>query len=707
MMNPLAKVDLSEYSPQDIINPYWNLNDERQLKVYISHQPKFTRDFLIADVIADSDDNDDNDDGATTISPTKRKKAPAVLLWDETLTPGTESLSRVLVLEKRCDDDVCRESTTGLNHTLAAEWFQTQKSSGGIVDDVASTSVILKAVSSVSQLFGFGDADGTEASEPVATTTVPVTPSVWSALVGNRTVYVHAVIIRSPKVTRTSVSLEERIATFTEKATKNEVILDTIKMVKHDAPRPQKPRRILYYDLVFLFNKYVLRSVPAHAPAPWDLAKTQSELFFEYQKMTLHKQMKVNYPYWKPELSILTVPLTTPHPIEYSGLLQTVRLGRSEAGHPSGYAYLPPTHVDEIGLTSEKYIPLNSTITALPLRLSFSSDLLSPQRWRLLQTFSQSLENQKSLGFDEEDIDDVRRLIADTNVTLLGITVIASVLHLLFEFLTFKSDVDFWKNNDDVTGLSIRSLFLDVICQFVILLYLIDKGSSLLVTGPAGVGIAIAMWKCQRGAGLALRRCKGKGGFLGLEIVATRLRKRDDGKDERGEKEKNMEALSIETDRLATTYIGSLLLPFILSYIVYALVREEHTGWYSYMVTTLSSVVYAVGFVLMTPQLFLNYKLQSVAHLPWKVLCYKFLNTFIDDLFAFIIRMPTMARISCFRDDVVFFIYLYQRWLYEVDESRPVEGGGAGKILKDEDKKQDNGASEGHDAKTDGKVKVY
>ena len=41
-----------------------------------------------------------------------------------------------------------------------------------------------------------------------------------------------------------------------------------------------------------------------------------------------------------------------------------------------------------------------------------------------------------------------------------------------------------------------------------------------------------------------------------------------------------------------------------------------------------------------------------------------------------IIRMPTMARISCFRDDVVFIIYLWQRYLYPVDTSRPVEGGG-------------------------------
>ena len=37
-------------------------------------------------------------------------------------------------------------------------------------------------------------------------------------------------------------------------------------------------------------------------------------------------------------------------------------------------------------------------------------------------------------------------------------------------------------------------------------------------------------------------------------------------------------------------------------------------------------------------------------------------NTFIDDVFAFIIVMPTAHRIACFRDDVVFVIYLYQRW---------------------------------------------
>ena len=48
------------------------------------------------------------------------------------------------------------------------------------------------------------------------------------------------------------------------------------------------------------------------------------------------------------------------------------------------------------------------------------------------------------------------------------------------------------------------------------------------------------------------------------------------------------------------------------------------------------------------------------------MMTYKALNTFIDDIFAFVIKMPTMYRLGCFRDDIVFFIFLYQKYIYKV-----------------------------------------
>ena len=102
---------------------------------------------------------------------------------------------------------------------------------------------------------------------------------------------------------------------------------------------------------------------------------------------------------------------------------------------------------------------------------------------------------------------------------------------------------------------------------------------------------------------------------------------------------------------------------------------------YSWVINSLVNGVYLFGFLFMMPQLFVNYKMKSVAHLPWRAFMYKAFNTFIDDIFAFIIVMPTAHRLACFRDDFVFIIFLYQRWLYPVDKTRVNEYG---QVFEDE-----------------------
>ena len=91
-------------------------------------------------------------------------------------------------------------------------------------------------------------------------------------------------------------------------------------------------------------------------------------------------------------------------------------------------------------------------------------------------------------------------------------------------------------------------------------------------------------------------------------------------------------------------YLFWLLVPLVVAGAIYSLLYVPHTSLYSWVVHSAANGVYAFGFVFMLPQLFINYKLKSVAHLNLRAFAYKAFNTFIDDLFAFIVHMPTTHR---------------------------------------------------------------
>jgi hypothetical protein len=133
-----------------------------------------------------------------------------------------------------------------------------------------------------------------------------------------------------------------------------------------------------------------------------------------------------------------------------------------------------------------------------------------------------------------------------------------------------------------------------------------------------------------------------------------------------------------EYDAVAFKYLYMVAVPLLLAYAIYSLTYDTHKSWYSFVITTLVGSVYAYGFLMMVPSLYINYRLKSVAHMPAKAMTYKFLNTFIDDLFAFTIKMPTLHRLATLRDDVIFFVYLYQSYKYKVDYTRVNEFGQGG-----------------------------
>merc|ERR1712029_6032 len=311
--------------------------------------------------------------------------------------------------------------------------------------------------------------------------------------------------------------------------------------------------------------------------------------------------------------------------------------------------YLPIMWIDELSQRLEDQVKVNATDTEATIDLIYRP--ISWGKMRIFLTFSNSLHSMKGLGFTDKDTDEVKGIFADTNMALLAVTFIVSTVHLLFDFLAFKNDISFWSGRTDMTGLSTRTLVWRAFSQTIIFLYLMEESTSLLVLIPTGVSVIIEFWKVSKAFGFDLN----KGFYRKFEASKANC---------------EAEKLTEQIDNEAMRYLSYVLYPLLTGGAIYSLIYTPHKSWYSWTIQSAVNAVYAFGFLFMLPQLFVNYRLKSVAHLPWRSFMYKAFNTFIDDLFAFIITMPTAHRVACFRDDIVFLIYLYQRYLYPVDPNR-------------------------------------
>ncbi|XP_030383372.1 cleft lip and palate transmembrane protein 1 homolog [Scaptodrosophila lebanonensis] len=397
------------------------------------------------------------------------------------------------------------------------------------------------------------------------------------------------------------------------------------------------------------------------------LASDKEKLEHELKQATLKDQI---LSHWHPNLTInLVVDQTNwaqgsvPPPLdEYVRFVD------------SGKTYLPIVFVNDYWNLQREYFPINHTTPELELHLTFQP--LGMFKWQLYAAKQMKhkwggnmLGEIISAGGAEEsdeDQDSLKETLLDTNIYLLGLTVAVSILHSLFELLAFKNDIQFWNNRQSLEGLSVRSVFFGVFQSLIILLYVLDNETNFMIRVSCFVGLAIEIWKIHKVVDVNYDHNKK---LLG---VLPSISFKDKGS--------YSASATKEYDNLAFKYLGWVCFPLLVGYFVYSLLYNDHKGWYSFVLNMLYGYLLTFGFILMTPQLFINYKLKSVAHMPWRMMTYKFLNTFIDDIFAFVIKMPTMYRLGCFRDDIIFFVFLYQRWQYRVDLKRVNEFGFSGEM---------------------------
>ena len=512
LMNPLAQFAAEELRqmPQDqMVNPFWGGDDAAGtlgLRVYLSTERDFHLEFLSD---AEFGEQAETESGFKSVLDQQR----SFLLWseDNAVDSTTQFPARSFVLvasdemqppatSSSCtlSGEECSASQAQTSIEYAHKWIQDSiqherqlaSDGGGLMaamnsagGGIESTSVLLAFYTSLTRsvktiferVLGLISADESssdagpsgstaDAEEPLTIINLSPKNPLWRNLMSNGTAYVHVVLARQfpyadePHMLSASPDARSARRKLQKIHAHHNLLLDQVGMIKRELPtHVPPPRRLLYRDFVFVARKYTLclvREVDScKLSPPWDIEHHQSVANSDYQMAKSQRKEGIVVPYWKPEVHIHLIKDSESYPMQVANRVgfEIIQVGQGDARHRSGYAYLPAAHVDEIGLTSEKYIPLNETVMALPLRIGFhgggNSDSpeeqegITPARYRLLNHLANALESQKEMGFEESDIDDLRRLIAETNVKLLAVTIFASVFHLLFEFLTFKSDV--------------------------------------------------------------------------------------------------------------------------------------------------------------------------------------------------------------------------------------------------------------------------
>ncbi|TAQ90678.1 hypothetical protein B7494_g989 [Chlorociboria aeruginascens] len=379
-----------------------------------------------------------------------------------------------------------------------------------------------------------------------------------------------------------------------------------------------------------------------------------------------------------PDTGVMHYPSVHPAVRQYIHMEAT---GARDGTGQNGWFY-PVLFINTFWQLKAHMTALNSTVTELPLHINLNN--FANWKFSLIASIDEGAKQTARTaaqggsvpgGGDGSEFEMIKTVLLDTNIYLLGTTVVVSIFHMIFEMLAFKSDISHFRNKKNNVGISVRSILGNVFMQGVIFLYLLDnnENTSWMILFSQGMGILLEFWKITTVVNVRVRPTA-PGSMLPYRIVF-------EDKHILSETEEKTK----EYDAVAFKYLYMISVPLLLAYAAYSLIYDTHKSWYSFTITTLVGSVYAYGFLMMVPSLYINYRLKSVAHMPAKAMTYKFLNTFIDDLFAFTIKMPLLHRLATLRDDVIFFVYLYQSWRYKVDYTRVNEFGQGGGD-EDEDK---------------------
>lgn len=360
----------------------------------------------------------------------------------------------------------------------------------------------------------------------------------------------------------------------------------------------------------------------------------------EDKRSTSRKQTPVTH--WRPNLSIIMMSET--FSFNKAGLPSDVRRFMRVTKTDRQTVYLPLLLVNELSFKVKDLMEVNRSTVRLPLSVSYEG--LSLRRFRFLVQLQDMVYSLRQFGFTEENIDEIKETLVGSNFFLLVLTALITSLQLVCECLALKNDVTSWNQKSSMSGMSRKSVLWRSLSTLLIFMHLLEE-TSLLVLIPIGLGACVEVWKVFKVYKIQLQ-------WRGLKV----------------NKMDEEERKTVEYDTQASRYLSYLVYPLCISGAIFSLAYLRQKCYFSWLLNTLVTGVYAFGFLSMAPQLFINYKLKSVSHLQGAVLTYRGINTLVSDLcsvasfFNPSLSLTSSHQLCCFRDELFFLLYLYQRRKY-------------------------------------------
>ena len=338
-------------------------------------------------------------------------------------------------------------------------------------------------------------------------------------------------------------------------------------------------------------------------------------------------------------------------------------LGRRYVHVPPGaryqLTYEPIIFVDDLALLRRQEMELSSNLSMPSPKMRLQFLPTSPLNFgykRIMKTVVDVLGE----FLKEPELEEIKYWMSDDRMYRYFLTQGITLLHIFLEYMAFRDDWRFFVGRTSFGGISSTSMIFGVVRSMVIFLYLVDADTSMIVLFSVGKDVLWSMWKLRR---MLKPRIYLYRGFWPSVTYMEPCNLTPE------------EQRSAHHDNVATSHMSLCIYPLVAGLAAYSLLNYKYKSWWTWFISSLADSVYFFGFISMTPQLYINYKLRSVAHLPVRALMFKIFSTFIDDAYALMVKMPLKHRLMTLRDDVIFFGFLYQWWIYRVDKSRPNEFG--------------------------------